>query len=249
MRRLRDNVSLRVERETPLAYYCGIKISDKITRDDTNDRTDVEVSPLFKEEANVKRQRFAAYLRQQVLYYRIACTLLSCVAICKFLVFHYTFSNQDIASVLQRQSSLRVSHITTTTSSSLKEGGAAIGSCAINLYGLPRKFKDLVLPSLIVNVLEPNAHYECDYYVHYYDRTEESDYRGADRGRAGIIDPEEVRLLTDAAQEAHASYFNGNNGRIPNVEFVKDSEDGFFQQHNPLLKKIYSARGDNGQLL
>lgn len=122
-----------------------------------------------------------------------------------------------------------------------------IGPCAINLYGLPRKFKDLVLPGLVENVIKPNARYECDYFVHYYDRREESDYRGADIGRAGTIDPEEIKLLTAAVEQEHASF---QRRRIPKVEFRKDSEESFFHRYNPLLTKIYNDRGgpDNNLL-
>jgi hypothetical protein len=35
--------------------------------------------------------------------------------------------------------------------------------CAINLFGLPRAFRSLTLPSLIKNVIELNA--DCDYFV------------------------------------------------------------------------------------
>jgi len=113
-----------------------------------------------------------------------------------------------------------------------------IGPWGINLYGLPRKFKDLVLPGLIENIIRTNARYQCDYFVHYYDRREESDYRGADKGRAGKIDPEEIKLLRAAVQKEHASY-----ERIPKVEFSKDSEKSFFDRYNPLLTKIFNDRG------
>jgi len=40
--------------------------------------------------------------------------------------------------------------------------------CAICLWGLPRAFKSIVLPSLEQNVIRPNAKSNCDYFVHFY---------------------------------------------------------------------------------
>jgi hypothetical protein len=126
------------------------------------------------------------------------------------------------------------------------EKSAVVGPCAINLYGLPRKFKDLVLPSFALNVIKVNAKYQCDYFVHYYDRREESDYRGADRGRGGMIDPEEVRLLTEQVSLAHTS----ESQVTPVVKYIKDSEESFFKRYRPLLEKIHTSRGGpEGNLL
>ena len=37
--------------------------------------------------------------------------------------------------------------------------------CAILFFGLPRSFKDLVLPSVEANLMTPNARYNCDFFV------------------------------------------------------------------------------------
>jgi hypothetical protein len=131
-----------------------------------------------------------------------------------------------------------------------QEKSTVIGPCAINLYGLPRKFKDLVLPSFALNVIKVNSKYQCDYFVHYYDRREESDYRGADRGRGGMIDPEEVRLLTKQVSLAQTSVAGESQGTSPLVEYVKDSEESFYKRYRPLLEKIHTSRGGpEGNLL
>lgn len=117
-----------------------------------------------------------------------------------------------------------------------------LGPCAINLYGLPRQFQELVLPSLKRNVIQPNAKYNCDYFVHYYDRREESDYRGADRGRSGTIDPEQVKLLTQAVHEEHLN-------DPPSVVFEKETEESFFSRHDSLLETIHTKRGSDEKLL
>ena len=132
--------------------------------------------------------------------------------------------------------------------------------CALNLYGLPRQFRALVLPGLVKNVIRPNARYKCDYFVHYYsDTLYETDYRGADRGRSGWLDPEEVRLLAGAVRDAHDEYFVRGHGEDdgdaapppppPRVEFIHDTEESFFRQYDPLLHKIFNERGADGRLL
>lgn len=128
---------------------------------------------------------------------------------------------------------------------------SVIGPCAINLYGLPRKFKEMVLPGLIENIIKTNARYQCDYFAHYYDRTEESDYRGADQGRGGTIDPEEVKLLSGEVEKAHRLFVRDHphQGKLPIVEFIRDTEEGFFERYNPLLKAIFSKRGQGGNLV
>lgn len=155
------------------------------------------------------------------------------------LFFTYYHQSEETSKRLVRIGSLPMS--------SQQQTPSVVGPCAINLYGLPRRFKDLVLTGLMENVIHENARYQCDYYVHYYDRREESDYRGADRGRGGTIDPEEVKLLTAEVEKAHdlfvRSHPRQDDERIPNVEFIKDTEDDFFELYTPLLKQIYSKRG------
>lgn len=123
--------------------------------------------------------------------------------------------------------------------------------CAINLYGLPRQFRDVVLPGLTRNVIDVNAPYRCDYFVHYHDKREESDYRGADQGRGGTLHPEEIRLLRSAVLEAHDLYGHRLSIRndAPIVEFVKDTEESFHAQYDPLLQQIFNTRGEDGRLL
>jgi hypothetical protein len=129
-----------------------------------------------------------------------------------------------------------------------------LGPCSINLYGLPRKFKDLVLPSLVENVIKPNLRYRCDYFVHYYDRREERDYRGADAGRGGTIDPEEVKLLKEAVLDAHseAALHHVDDDALtttPSVHFLKETDGDFYRRYDPLLERIRTERGPDGNLL
>jgi hypothetical protein len=127
---------------------------------------------------------------------------------------------------------------------------SVIGPCAINLYGLPRKFKALVLPSFVKHVIEVNAKYQCDYFVHYYDRREESDYRGADRGRGGSIDPEEIKLLTEQVMKAQNRRVTDAVRNPVVVDYIKDTEESFFERYESLLARIHTERtGANGKPL
>ena len=132
---------------------------------------------------------------------------------------------------------------------------AHAGPCAINLYGLPRQFGNLVLPGILRHIIRVNAPYQCDYYVHYYNRTHEDDYRGADRGRHGVFDPHQVRQLTQAVRDAHHAHNNQQQlmtdriDHYPVVEYVMDSEESFYEQYQPLLERIFTERGKDGELL
>ena len=107
--------------------------------------------------------------------------------------------------------------------------------CALNLYGLPRSFKDLVLPSLIKNVIIPNIHYDCDYFVHFYNVTYEPPSRS---GKGGPIMPEDVYLLREAVHRIAVRA----GRRLPHVDFKLDTDDGFERKHAGLLRAIRKTR-------
>jgi hypothetical protein len=110
--------------------------------------------------------------------------------------------------------------------------------CALNLYGLPRSFKDLVLPSLIKNVIIPNIHYDCDYFVHFYNVTHEPPSRS---GGGGSIMPEDVYLLRDAV---HRIALRAGR-QLPYVGFTLDTEEKFERKHDDLLRTIRNETVDN----
>ena len=70
--------------------------------------------------------------------------------------------------------------------------------CALCFFGLPRAYKTMVLPSIVRNLLLPNARHNCDVYVHYYRVFAEAVGR-RNPGRA--IDPDAVLLLEEAAKD------------------------------------------------
>lgn len=118
--------------------------------------------------------------------------------------------------------------------------------CAINLYGLPRSFESLVLPSLVKNVIEPNAKYNCHYYVHYYDQSRE---RAGRSGSGGDINPDEILLLREQVESTaeKQSVYNPNQNRTTNIVFTKDTEADFWDQYGPLVQRIRKAKGDDGR--
>ena len=112
--------------------------------------------------------------------------------------------------------------------------------CAINFFGLPRAFDSLVLPSIVKNVIVPNP--GCDYYVHYYHKTEEESGRS---GSGGFIDPTAILHLKDAVlQEAQRR----GTTPLPTVEFTFDTEEDFWKEYTPLIEKIRTTKVDGKYL-
>jgi hypothetical protein len=103
--------------------------------------------------------------------------------------------------------------------------------CAFNLFGLPRSFKDLVLPTMIKNVIIPNIQYDCDYFVHFYNVTYEPPSRS---GKGGPIMPEDVYLLREAVHRIAV----GAGRQLPHVGFMLDKEENFERKHADLLRKV-----------
>lgn len=113
-----------------------------------------------------------------------------------------------------------------------------LGPCAINFYGLPRSFRDLVLPSILQNVVRPNMFRQCDFYIHYHS-IDGREPPGRD-GRGGIVHADEILLLKERIHEL-----------IPNVrvEFSNSTDDDFWRERGALLEEIHSVRDAEGQLL
>mmetsp|Transcript_28193 Transcript_28193/g.39660 ORF Transcript_28193/g.39660 Transcript_28193/m.39660 type:complete len:445 (+) Transcript_28193:39-1373(+) len=118
------------------------------------------------------------------------------------------------------------------------------GQCALNFFGLPRSFGDMVLPSIIKNVLKPNARYGCDVYVHYYKQDKEEAGR---MNEGGELSTDDVFLLEDAVRTISQEYYAEENGmlpeksrpayRIPNVAFAHDTAEDFLNCRSEQLHK------------
>jgi hypothetical protein len=104
--------------------------------------------------------------------------------------------------------------------------------CAITFFGLPRSFRDLVLPSILLNIIRPNIRYKCDYFLHTYNVTFEKESR---TGSGGAIYPNDVfelrQALTSEAKRANASF-------QPRVSFEIESMENFESTHSVLLSQI-----------
>jgi len=70
--------------------------------------------------------------------------------------------------------------------------------CAFNFYGLPRSFATMTLPSVVENILIPNALFDCDVFVYYHHLTSEEAGRSGD---GGSLNPNEVLLLEEAMRQ------------------------------------------------
>jgi hypothetical protein len=134
-----------------------------------------------------------------------------------------SFSNRS--TVLLRQNNATIQQDLALGSASPRR------RCALNFYGLPRAFKDMVLPSLKANVIPRNARYGCDYFVHFYNVTYEAPSRS---GKGGIIVPEDVYLLRQAVHDEAL-----RTGRpLPYVGFTLDTEESFERNQRDILQLI-----------
>jgi hypothetical protein len=114
----------------------------------------------------------------------------------------------------------------TASNSTERPGSTGSSRCAINFWGLPRAFSELVLPSIVENVIKVNAPYKCDYFVHYFDITEE----GAGRsGSGGVVNASEVLLLEREVKKVDSDAF---------VQFTSTTDEEFLQIYGDLLNKI-----------
>ena len=111
--------------------------------------------------------------------------------------------------------------------------------CAIIFFGLPRSFRSLVYPSIVKHVLRPNAKYQCDIFVHYYNATFEQAGRSGD---GGPLDPHEIHLL----EQTSSSEIDKDN---ITVAFTMTQEADFWTQYKDLLNKTRTVTGPDGNLM
>ena len=121
-----------------------------------------------------------------------------------------------------------------------REHRQLVGPCAIALYGLPRSFKNLVLPSLIRNVIQPNAIHRCDYFVYFHESSRDP---GGRDDRSGNIDTREVWRLQDAVQKYHVSR------RLPSVTIDSFTDEAFQKTRMSLLQTIRLSKDSRGKHL
>ena len=73
----------------------------------------------------------------------------------------------------------------------------------------------MVLPSIIKNILRPNARHNCDVYVHYYKQDIEQPGR---RNRGGILRPDDIFLLENAVNDVAQEYHHYENENENNAD-------------------------------
>lgn len=126
------------------------------------------------------------------------------------------------------------------------EGNPDLERCAFCFFGLPRAYRNMVLPSIVKNILIPNARHNCDVYVHFYEQYEEKSGR---KNRGGKVDPHEVFLLeqaTKAVQKRYGPRRGRNAGRIPLVEFTYDTEEQFMEKRGDALHRYHHTVKKDG---
>ena len=116
--------------------------------------------------------------------------------------------------------------------------------CALVFFGLPRAYREMVLPSIIQNILIPNARHQCDIYVHFFLQYSEKPGR---KNKGGTVDPQDVFLLESAAKTVAEQYGPSFNKRVPHVAFTHDTEEEFWDKRRDLLKKYHNTLGPDGK--
>ena len=113
--------------------------------------------------------------------------------------------------------------------------------CAFNFYGLPRSFLTMTLPSVIENILIPNANYDCHAFVYYHYIVEEAKGRSGDGGK---INPDEILLLEEAMRQV-GERIHGP-GYQPVVRFRNFTEEHFWTVHAEILNKTRTTFDEEG---
>jgi len=137
-------------------------------------------------------------------------------------------------------------------------GGNADDKCALLFFGLARSYQDMVLPSLIENVLTPNARHGCDVFVHIY--TQETDAVGR-RNDGGDLRPNDIFLLEDAVHSVARDYYENTILRQqsilpehsrqeyepPIVAFAHDTPEAFLERRSEQLKRYHTKKTSVGR--
>jgi hypothetical protein len=130
--------------------------------------------------------------------------------------------------------------------------------CAINLWGLPRAFDSLVLPSMERNIIRVNGVYNCDYFVHFYVLEKEAAGR---TGKGGSIDATQVYKLRPKVQEITQSILLQHRNkseaadavidftRTPIVEYNFTTDADFWYTYKTVIDKVRNTVDSSGRKL
>ncbi|KAL7575556.1 hypothetical protein ACA910_020132 [Epithemia clementina (nom. ined.)] len=120
--------------------------------------------------------------------------------------------------------------------------------CALNFHGLPRAFRTRVLPSIVRNILVPNAMYICDVFVYYHHLEKEE---GGRSGHGGDLDPDAVQLLRLAVQSVATLVSRKTGGgeylRPQQVVIQNFTNADFLERRGDILNKTRTTLDDRGR--
>lgn len=109
--------------------------------------------------------------------------------------------------------------------------------CAFNFYGLPRSFSTMTLPSVVENILIPNALLDCDVFVYYHHLTSEEAGRSGD---GGSLNPNEVLLLEEAMRQVGARAYGPVYSPI--IRFGHYTDFDFLSTYSTFLNRTRMER-------
>ncbi len=121
------------------------------------------------------------------------------------------------------------------------EGDPNLDRCALCFFGLPRSFQSMVLPSIIQNLLIPNARHNCDVYVHFFEQYEEAAGR---KNRGGKVDPGQIYLLEKAVRDVQEKFgppTDARTHRETTIAFTFDKEQDFWNKRGDLIAKFQNT--------
>ena len=108
----------------------------------------------------------------------------------------------------------------------------------------------MVLPSIIKNILIPNARHNCDVFVHFYQQTKEPEGR---KNRGGVLDPTQIYQLQQAVTDVQQTYGPSRTHddyartvRDPLVVFTSDTEESFGESRGALIDKYQTTKDTEG---
>ncbi|CAJ1928124.1 unnamed protein product [Cylindrotheca closterium] len=119
--------------------------------------------------------------------------------------------------------------------------------CALCFFGLPRSYSSIVLPSIEKNILDPNAKYQCDIFVHYFHQTQEAAGR---YNNGGSINPDEIFLLKPAVIERFNETLIENasekNYSRMTLLFANDTNATFYEKRASDLHRYHTTLDSEG---
>ena len=103
------------------------------------------------------------------------------------------------------------------------------------------------------NVIRPNAHFQCDYFVHFH--VKDFDEVPSHPGRSDFVYSNDVYQLEHSVAKIAKEHFDGTLGpkmlvtHTPVVRFINSTNDNCFKRHKLLLLKTHLLKDEGGHWL